>query len=344
MKSSQLIMYRKGTEVDVHYPDFIWLCIASFAFGGVCWYLGYLGAAAAWLENTSVVVSYLFYVLIVFLAFFYIRALIIVLDRKQNWLLNPQKRFATQLFTCCLLPTLFLFGVIRPVAIPKDEWLWLPLLVIFGGVLFLNILYTSCFFVALDHKRRCSILELERMVLHRDLKISILNEQLQSMSSIENEAEEITVAEGAEKETDLTEEIDLSRVKSIDPEQEEFLLNNRFLTQKIMYSELGLFAFENNNNTPIVQLYLKTDMGERIACEQRSLNEVVRDTNGFVQKIGRYHAVAADMIHACNLLKGGRLRIVLKVPFEGKVDFEVSAKIARRIKGWVMLQVPIEKE
>ncbi|QQD11819.1 hypothetical protein [Sphingobacterium sp. UDSM-2020] len=84
-------------------------------------------------------------------------------------------------------------------------------------------------------------------------------------------------------------------------------------------------------------------MGERIAYEQRSLNEVVRDTNGFVQKIDCYHAVAADMIHACNLLKGGRLRIVLKVPFEGKVDFEVSAKIVRRIKGRVMLQVLLKR-
>ncbi|MEN5057809.1 hypothetical protein [Sphingobacterium kitahiroshimense] len=344
MKSSYLIMYPKGMEVDVHYPDFTWLCIASFAFGGVCWYLGYLGAAASWLENSSVVVSYLFYVLIVFLAFFYIRAMIIILDKKQNWLLNPEKRAVKQIFLCCLLPTVFLFGVIRPVAIPKDEWLWLPLLVIFGGILLFNIWYSVYFFVAIYHKRKHHIYELKRTVLQQNLTISDLEKQVVFLSSIENETEEITEVEAAEKETDLTEEIDLSRIKSIDPEQEEFLLNNRFLTQKIMYSQIGLFVFENNNNTPMVKLYLKADMGDSIGCEQRSLNEVVRDTNGFVQKIGRYHAVAADMIQSCNLLKGGRLRIVLKVPFEGKVDFEISAKIARRIKGWVMLQVPIEKE
>lgn len=342
MKSNQIILYPKGTEVDMRYPGFTWLCIASFAFGGVCWYLGYLGASAAWFENSSVIVSYLFYVLIVSITFFYIQTIIILLDKRQNWLLHPEKRVASQFLLCCMLPTLILFGVIRPVAIPKDEWLWLPLLVIFISLLLFNTWYTIYFLVSSSHKNKRYILELERKVLH--LKISILNEQLAGKSSIENEAIEIIEVEVPEKETDLSEEIDLSWVKSIDPQQEEFLLNNRFLTQKIMYSELGLFVFENNNNTPIVKLYLKTDMSESIGCEQRSLNEVVRDTKGFVQKIGRYHAVAVDMIHACYLLKGGKHRIVLKVPFEGKVDFEVSPKIAKRLRNWIMLQVPIEKE
>jgi hypothetical protein len=35
MKSIQQVKYAKDTEMYVHYPDFIWVCIASFLFGGI---------------------------------------------------------------------------------------------------------------------------------------------------------------------------------------------------------------------------------------------------------------------------------------------------------------------
>lgn len=341
MKSNQLVMYPKGTEVDVHYPGFIWLCIASFGFGGVCWYLGYLGAVSSWLSNSSVVVSYLFYVLIVAIAFFYIRTVVILLDKKQNWLLVPGKRFAYQFFLCCLLPTLFLFWVIRPVAIPKDEWLWLPLLVLFKGILLLNIGYAFYFWIVMGHKKDHQIVGLERTILRQDYKIATLEERMVPSTP---HIDEIIPDEIEEKEVDTSDELDLAALKAIDPQQEEFLLNNKFFTKKIMYSELGLFVFENTNNTPIVKLYLKSDMGESIACEQRSLTEVVRDTKGFVRKIGRNKAIALDVIQACYLLKDGRLRIVFKIPIEGKDYEEISPKLSKQIKDWVMLYVSIEKE
>lgn len=344
MKSNQLVKYPKGTEVEVHYPDGAWLCIASFAFGAVCWYLGYLGALAGWLQRVSLVLSYLFFVALVAIAFFWIRFNILLLDRKQNWLVNPDKRLATQLVTCCILPTVFLFAVIRPVAIPRDEWLLLPLLVIFGAMLLLNMLYTLYFYWTIYHRRGQYIMQMERKLLHQDIKIASLQDRIDLQSPALDERTDSLNAEPQDRDSDTTDEIDLVMVRSIDPVQHEFLIRNKFVTKKILYSELGLFVFENANNTPLIMVHLRSEQAGSTVCEQRSLNEIVRDTKGFVQKIDRYHAVPLHMIDRCFRLKGGRLRILVKDVLGERTEFVVSAKIAKRIKDWVMLQVPIIKE
>jgi hypothetical protein len=176
---------------------------------------------------------------------------------------------------------------------------------------------------------------------HKDYKIATLEERIVQLTP---HIDETITIEIEEKEADAADELDLAALKTIDAEQEEFLLNNKFFTKKITYSELGLFVFENTSNTPMVKLYLKSDMGESIACEQRSLSEVVRCTKGFVRKIGRNKAIPLDMIQACYLLKDGRFRIVFKMPIEGKDYEEISPGVSKQIKDWVMLHVPIEKE
>lgn len=174
--------------------------------------------------------------------------------------------------------------------------------------------------------------------------VGVANKQVVPQSIDLYDAIDATLTDEISKETDAVEEIDLTLLKSIHPAQEEFVINNKYLTKKIMYTELGIFLFEKANNTPIVKLYLKEDMEDSKGCEQRSLSEIVRDTRGFVQKIDRHHAIPLDMIKACYQIKGGRLRIILHVPFGAIDSFEVSPTISRRIKDWVMLQVPIEKD
>ncbi|MDF2476498.1 MAG: hypothetical protein K0S24_1981 [Sphingobacterium sp.] len=345
MESIQQVKYSKDTEVHVHYPDFIWVCIASVLFGGICWYIGYIAALSDWFEDSPLILSYLFYVLIVAIALFYTRTIIKLLDRKKSWLHNFGDRLGAQFFFCVLLPTIFLFAIIRPVAAPKSEWIWLPLLVILGGMLFFNMGYAIFFYSSVYRKRETYVRELEKRVGHLEQKLSEQEGQLALWSNNRLVGEEEpSKTDENEKEGDTTEDIDLALLKGMDTLEEEFLLNNRYLTKKIMYNELGIFLFEKTNNTPIVKLFLKGNMEDGIGCEQRSLNEVVRDTNGFVQKIDRYHAIPLDMVKSCYQLKGGRLRIILHVPFGDTDSFVVSSTISRRIKDWVMLQVPIEKD
>jgi len=344
MESIQQVKYSKDTEVHVHYQDFIWVCIASVLFGGICWYVGYTAALSEWLENSPLVVSYLFHVLIVAIALFYTRTTIKLLDRKKSWLHNFGDRLGSQFFFCVLLPTIFLFVIIRPVAAPKSEWIWLPLLVIFGGMSFFNMMYAISFYSSIYRKRESYIGGLESRVQDLEQKLSEQEEQLALWPNKQLVEEESSKTDDTEREGDAAEEIDLALLKGLDTLEEEFLLNNRYLTKKIMYNELGIFLYEKTNNTPIVKLFLKGDMEDGIGCEQRSLNEVVRDTKGFVQKIDRYHAIPLDLVRACYQLKGGRLRIVLNIPFGDIDSFDLSPTISRRIKDWVMLQVPIEKE
>lgn len=344
MKGNQLVRYSKDTELQVHYPDFIWLWIASFCFGFVCWYLGYIGALMTWFENMPLVVSYLFYVLVSAAAFFSISAVIKVLDRKMNWLTVPEKRFSMQFFCCFILPAVFLFAVTQPIALPKNEWLWLPLSVIFGAVLMLNLVYTLYFYCIVFVVERRHRFWLQQQVCELEEKIMDLRSQLPPYAQGEHTAAEMPPSGELSAESDPAEEIDIASVRALDPQQEAFLLNNRLLTKKIMYDELGMFEYENTSNTPLVKLYLRKDMTEDFACEQRSLNEVVRDTGGYVQKIDRHHAIPLHMIQTCQQLKGGKLRIALNVPFDGQREFQVSSRISRRIKEWVMLQVPIEKD
>lgn len=341
MKSTGQDKYQDTKELAVNYPDVIWLLIASFAFGGVCWYLGYRGALVDWLANWPVTLSYLFFALTVTITFSYIRLVIVLLDRKQNWLYVPGKRISTQLFFCCVLPTLFLFWIIGPDTIAKDEWLLFPLMVIFGGVLILNMCYTVYFYLAIYQKQKKIIVEQREVNHQQQLKITWLEKQIDLLSPDLEEVQEVLEAEAGDKDTDSMEEIQLPLIKAMDPEREVFLLNNKILSQKILYKDLGIFTFKNS----MVSLYLKNAMDENLTCgEQRSLKEVVNITKGFVQKIDRDKAIPLDMIRTCYGLKRGRLRIVLKIPFEGRYDFEVSDKIARHIREWVMLQVPIEKE
>lgn len=345
MESIQQVKYSKDTEVHVHYPDFIWVCIASVLFGGICWYIGHIAALSDWFEDSPLILSYLFYVMIIAVALFYTRTMIKLLDKRKSWLHNFGDRLGAQFFFCVLLPTIFLFAIIRPVAPPKSEWIWLPLLVILGGMLFFNMGYAIFFYSSVYRKRETYVGELEKRVEHLEQKLSAQKEpQSAHLSDTQLDEEEPFKTDEQEKEGDMTEEIDLALLKGMDTLEEEFLLNNRYLTKKIMYNELGIFLFEKTNNTPIVKLFLNSDMNEGIGCEQRSLNEIVRDTHGFVQKIDRHHAIPLDMIKACYQLKGGRLRIILRVPFGDMDSFVVSATISRRIKDWVMLQVPIEKD
>jgi len=341
MKSIRQDKYQDTKDLTVNYPDVIWLLIASFAFGGVCWYLGYQGALADRLANWSIISSYLFFVLMVAITFLYIRLVIVLLDKRQNWLTDPEKRIGTQLFFCCVLPTLFLFWIIGPDAMAKDEWLLFPLMVIFSGVLVLNMCYTVYFYVAIYQSQKKILVELNEVNHRQQLKIIDLEEQIDLLSPDLEEVKEILETEAGDRDLDSMDEIDLALVKSMDPEQEVFLLNNKILSQKILYKDLGIFTFKNS----IVSLYLKTAMHENLTCgEQRSLKEVVNSTKGFVQKIDRDKAIPFGMIQSCHQLKRGRLRIVLKLPFEGRYNFEVSDKIAKHIKEWIMLQVPIEKE
>ena len=341
MKSIEQDKYQDTEVLAVNYPDVIWLLIASCAFGGVCWYLGYQGALADWLTDWPIITSYLFFALMAAITFLYIRLVIALLDKKQNWLYFPQKRIGTQFFFCCVLPTIFLFWIIGPDTLAKDEWLLFPLMVIFSGVLVLNMCYTVYFYVAIHQKQKKQIVELKDVNHQQQLKIKDLEKQVNLFSPDLEEVKEIPEAESGDKDIDFMEEIDLPLIKAMDPEQEVFLLNNKILSQKILYKDLGIFTYKNS----IVSLYLKNAMDESLTCgEQRSLKEVVNSTRGFVQKIDRDKAIPLDMIRACHGLKRGRLRILLKIPFEGRYDFEVSDKIAKHIREWVMLQVPIEKE
>lgn len=344
MESNQQAKYVKDTEIQVHYPDLIWVCIASFLFGGVCWYLGAVTALSGWFDSEPLIVSYLFNVFIAALALFYIRAIIKLLDKKKSWRTHMGDRIGMQFFFGVLLPTVFLFGIIKPVAPPKSEWIWLPLLVIFVCILLFNMIYATFFYWSYDQKRDCYVIELERDVQQQNITIAAEDRQIDIHSFDTPDHIDIPLADETGKEADSVEEIDLTLLKSINPAQEEFVINNRYLTKKIMYNELGIFLFEKTNNTPIVKLYLKEDMEDSKGCEQRSLNEIVRDTQGFVQKIDRHHAIPLDMIKSCYQLKGGRLRIVLHVRFGDMDSFLISSTISRRIKDWVMLQVPIEKE
>jgi len=341
MKSFNENRYLDNRKLTVQYPDGIWQLIASFVFGGFCWYLGYRGALAEWLLDWPVTYSYLFFVLIVAIIFFYIRLVIVILDKRQNWLVNPEKRAASQLLFCCILPSLLLFWIIGPDQLAKDEWLLFPLMVIFCGILVLNMCYTVYFYVAINQRQRKLILEQKETILQQQLKMRNLEEQFELFSPDLEELKEILETAEEDKDVDSMDEMDLVQVKSIDVEKEVFLLNNKILSQKILYKDLGIFTFKNS----IVSLYLKNAMNENLTCgEQRSLKEVVNITKGFVQKIDRDKAIPLDMIQACHGLKRGRLRIVLKIPFEGRYNFEVSDKIAKHIREWVMLQVPIEKE
>ncbi|MGJ1444684.1 hypothetical protein ACR784_11420 [Sphingobacterium multivorum] len=341
MKSFSKNRYQDNRTLTVQYPDGIWQLIASFIFGGFCWYLGYRGALAEWLLDWPVTYSYLFFVLMVAIIFFYIRLVIVILDKKQNWLVNPEKRAGMQLFFCCILPTLLLFWIIGPDPQAKDEWLLFPLMVIFSGILVLNMSYTVYFYVAVYHRQKILILEQKETILQQESRTIDLQEQIELLSPGIEELKEILETAGEDRDVDAMDEIDLALLRSMDLEQEVFLLNNKILSQKISYKDIGIFTYKNG----IVSLYLRTAMDENLTCgEQRSLKEVVNSTKGFVQKIDRDKAIPLDMIQACQQLKRGRLRIVLKIPFEGRYYFEVSDKIAKHIREWVMLQVPIEKE
>ncbi|WON95045.1 hypothetical protein [Sphingobacterium sp. UGAL515B_05] len=344
MESIQQVKYGNDMEMYVHYPDFIWVCIASFLFGGICWYIGTVASLSNWFDGRPLIVSYLFNVLIASLALFYIRSVIKLLDKKKSWLLHLGDRLGTQFFFCVLLPTVLIFGVLRPVAAPKSEWIWLPLLVIFVCILLFNMIYTTFFYWSVYRKRERYLIRLERALQQHNNIIGREGGQVDLQSFDSSDYMEPSLADETGKETDSVEEIDLTLLKSINPALKEFVINNRYLTKKIMYNELGIFLFEKTNNTPIVKLYLKEDMADSKGCEQRSLNEIVRDTHGFVQKIDRHHAIPLAMIKACYQLKGGRLRILLHRPFGAIESFKVAPTIARRIKDWVMLQVPIEKE
>lgn len=344
MESNQQVKYAKDTEMHVHYPDFIWVWIASFLFGGICWYIGAVTALSGWFDSRPLIVSYLFNVVIAALTLFYIRWGIKLLDKKKSWLLHMGDRLGTQFFFCVLLPTVALFGILKPVAAPKSEWIWLPLLVIFVCILLFNMIYITFFYWSIYRKRERYLIRLER-TLERQKKVAVnADAQIDAQSFDLYDTIDPASVDEIIKETDAVEEIDLTLLKSINPAQEEFVINNKYLTKKIMYTELGIFLFEKTNNTPIVKLYLKEDMEDSKGCEQRSLNEIVRDTHGFVQKIDRHHAIPLDMIKACYQMKGGRLRIILHVPFGDIDSFVISSTISRRIKDWVMLQVPIEKE
>lgn len=341
MKSMGQDNYRGSKELDVNYPDVIWLLIASFAFGGICWYVGYRGALAGRLAEWPIIYSYLFFVLMVAITFLYIRLVIVLLDRRQSWLSVPEKRISSQLFFCCVLPTFFLFWIIGPDVMAKEEWLLFPLMVLFSGVLVLNMCYTVYFYSTIYQRQKKLSEKLREDNQRQQLKIIDLEDQINLFSPDLQEVKEILEAGIADKDPDSMEEIDLAIIKCMDPEQEVFLLNNKILSQKILYKDLGIFTYKNG----LVSLYLKKAMSENLTCgEQRSLKEVVNSTKGFVQKIDRDKAIPLDMIQSCHQLKRGRLRIVLRIPFEGRSDFEVSDKIAKHIREWVMLKVPIEKE
>lgn len=145
MESNQQVRYAKDTEMLVQYPDFIWVCIASFFFGGMCWYIGIITSLSDWFDSMPLIVSYLFNVFIAALTLFYIRSVIKLLDKKKSWLLHMGERLGMQFFFAVLLPTVFLFGIIKPFAPPKNEWIWLPLLVIFAYNLIFNMMYTIFF-------------------------------------------------------------------------------------------------------------------------------------------------------------------------------------------------------
>lgn len=341
MKSLSKNGYQDNRKLTVQYPDGIWQLIASFIFGGFCWYLGYRGDLADWLLNWPVTYSYLFFVLIVAIIFFYIRWVIVILDKKHNWLVHPEKRAGMQLFFCCILPTLLLFWIIGPDPQANDEWLLFPLMVIFSGILVLNMCYTVYFYVAVYHRQIIVTLEQKETILEQESRIRDLQGQIELLSSGIEQAKQIHEPAGEDRDGDPMDEIDLTLCRSIDLEQEVFLLNNKIMVQKIRYKDIGIFTYKNG----MVSLYLRNAMDENLTCgEQRSLKEVVNITKGFVQKIDRDKAIPLDMIQACQQLKRGRLRIELKIPFEGRHYFEVSDKIAKHIREWVMLQVPIEKE
>ncbi|MEZ0454139.1 hypothetical protein ABTW24_21285 [Sphingobacterium thalpophilum] len=238
MKSIGQDKYQDNTDLTVNYPNVIWLLIASFVFGGVCWYLGYQGALADRLSDWSIISSYLFFVLMVAITFLYIRLVIVLLDKRQNWLTDPEKRIGTQLFFCCVLPTLFLFWIIGPDAMAKDEWFLFPLMVIFSGVLVLNMCYTVYFYFAIYQSQKKLLIELNKVNHQQQLKISDLEEQIDLLSPDLEEVREILEAETGDRDPDSVDEIDLVLVKSMDPGQEVFLLNNKILSQKILYKDL----------------------------------------------------------------------------------------------------------
>ena len=221
-------------KLTVQYPDGIWQLIASFVFGGFCWYLGYRGALAEWLLDWPVTYSYLFFVLIVAIIFFYIRLVIVILDKRENWLVNPEKRAATQLLFCCILPSLLLFWIIGPDKLAKDEWLLFPLMVIFSGILVLNMGYTAYFYVAINQRQRKLILEQKETILQQQLKMRNLEEQFELFSPDLEELKEILETAEEDKDVDSMDEMDLVQVKSIDVEKEVFQLNNKILTQTIL--------------------------------------------------------------------------------------------------------------
>ncbi|HBI87493.1 MAG TPA: hypothetical protein DDY75_06345, partial [Sphingobacterium sp.] len=172
MESNQQVKYAKDTEMHVHYPDFIWVWIASFLFGGICWYIGAVTALSGWFDNRPLIVSYLFNVFIAALTLFYIRAVIKLLDKKKSWLLHMGDRLGTQFFFCVLLPTVALFGILKPVAAPKSEWIWLPLLVIFVCILLFNMIYITFFYWSIYRKRERYLIRLER-TLERQKKVAV---------------------------------------------------------------------------------------------------------------------------------------------------------------------------
>ncbi|MFU1857234.1 hypothetical protein ACK8HY_09475 [Sphingobacterium sp. NGMCC 1.201703] len=344
MENTRQVKYSKNTEMQVHYPDFIWVCIASFLFGGVCWYIGTMAALSSWFNHSPLLFSYLFHVLIAAVVLFYIRVAIRFLDRRKSWLFHTGDRLGTQFFFCVLLPTVFLFGVIKPVAMSKSEWIWLPLLVIFVCILLFNMIYTVFFYRIVLRSKEYEMVRLERTVLHQEQRLAELVGQTASLPADLYNGPEAVAAENGAKEAVPLEEINLPLLRTMDPLCEGFLLNNKFVTKKITYSELGIFLFEKTNNTALVKLFLKDNMEDSKYCEQRSLNEVVRDTRGYVQKIDRHHAIPLGMVKACYQLKGGRLRLVLAVPFGNIECFDISPTTSRRIKEWIMLQVSIEKD
>ncbi|MGE8302755.1 MAG: hypothetical protein ACN6OW_24520, partial [Sphingobacterium paramultivorum] len=232
MESNQQVKYAKDTEMHVYYPDFIWVWIASFLFGGICWYIGAVTALSGWFDSRPLIVSYLFNVIIAALTLFYIRWGIKLLDKKKSWLLHMGDRLGTQFFFCVLLPTVALFGILKPIAAPKSEWIWLPLLVIFVCILLFNMLYITFFYWSIYRKRERYLIRLER-TLQRQNSIAVnADAQIEAQSFDLYDTIDPASADETIKETDAVEEIDLTLLKSINPALEEFVINNKYLTKK----------------------------------------------------------------------------------------------------------------
>lgn len=257
------------------------------------------------------------------------------LDRKWPWHIVFYQRLLRQVGWCVALPATvvllfaiaFFYGLPQAVAIGDTQYFYsdFPL-----SVMLLVQLSTCYGFAYCQWYIKQLQEQLEKTESEHQLEVAALNVTIKRLEE-ENAALKELLGSGAEAEEEQTDR--------------KYALNDEGSMHSIPYTEIAHFRMQNDqeeDGRAVRRIEVVLMDGTVFFAKEPSLVKVAEETGGFFVSVHRGYLVAPHGIDAATRDSSGRLTLFLK-PDGSAV--ELSLKLSRRLKAWVVEQVgTIRKE